>query len=87
LLDVILGDSTLFTRRDEVEVAWDRVTHILQGWKRQEDEEANQNGRSLRLPTYKAGTWGPKEADQLLRVDGQSWRKPDNRAEKESLDT
>src|SRR5690606_36341175 len=32
LLDVILGDSTLFIRRDEVELAWDPVTRVLDGW-------------------------------------------------------
>ena len=40
LLDAMLGDSTLFTRRDEVEEAWELVNSILEGW----EEEA-------RLPT------------------------------------
>ncbi|RME53145.1 MAG: glucose-6-phosphate dehydrogenase (NADP(+)), partial [Caldilineae bacterium] len=74
LLDVVLGDSTLFTRRDEVEVAWDRVTRVLEGW-RLEEEEAASTGLSLRLPTYRAGSWGPAEAGRLLAKDGQRWRR------------
>ncbi len=76
LLDVILGDSTLFTRRDEVEVAWDRVTRILTGWQA-EEEAAAKSGSPLRLPTYEAGSWGPAESDAMLAEDTQSWRKPD----------
>ncbi len=74
LLDVVRGDSTLFTRRDEVEVAWDRVTRILEGW-HLEEEEARRSGLSFRLPTYRAGTWGPAEAGRLLARDGQRWRR------------
>ncbi len=74
LLDVILGDGTLFTRRDEVEVAWERVTRILEGW-RLEEEKAKAEGREFHLPTYEAGTWGPKEADELLARDGRRWRR------------
>ena len=73
LLDVVLGDGTLFTRRDEVEVAWDRVTRVLDGWKIQE-QETKAAGAPLRLPTYQAGTWGPDAADQLLEREQQRWR-------------
>ena len=66
LLDAMLGDSTLFTRRDEVEKAWEIVTSIHDGW---EDEARHQ------LPTYEAGTWGPAEADQLIAHDGRTWRR------------
>jgi glucose-6-phosphate 1-dehydrogenase len=66
LLDAMLGDSTLFTRRDEVEEAWELVTSILEGW----EEEAR-----LQLPQYEAGTWGPVEADQLIARDGRTWRR------------
>jgi glucose-6-phosphate 1-dehydrogenase len=74
LLDVVLGDGTLFTRRDEVEVAWERVTRVLDGWRMQE-EEASQSGKQFALPVYEAGTWGPAEADALLSTEGQSWRR------------
>jgi glucose-6-phosphate 1-dehydrogenase len=82
LLDIILGDSTLFTRRDEVEIAWERVTRILAGWKLQDEQAAEQNGETLRLPTYEAGTWGPEEAEQLLARDDQTWRQPDSREQR-----
>ncbi len=75
LLDAILGDTTLFIRRDEIEVAWDRITRILEGWHMQE-EQARKVGKSLKLPKYAAGTWGPREADELLANDGRYWRNP-----------
>lgn len=75
LLDVVLGDGTLFTRRDEVEVAWDRVTRVLDGWEMQE-KQARARGVPLRLPTYEAGTWGPAAAEHLLGLENQHWRKP-----------
>ena len=37
LLDAMLGDGTLFLRRDETELAWDRVTNVLEGWAIQEE--------------------------------------------------
>jgi glucose-6-phosphate 1-dehydrogenase len=76
LLDVLAGDSTLFIRRDEVEVAWNRVTRVLDGWAEQEDMARHDGGARLKLPKYAAGTWGPKEADQLLDRDGRYWRNP-----------
>lgn len=75
LLDAILGDTTLFIRRDETELAWDRVTRVLQGWE-QEEETARAQGKPFTLPKYAAGTWGPKEADQLLARDNRYWRNP-----------
>jgi glucose-6-phosphate 1-dehydrogenase len=67
LLDAMLGNGTLFTRRDEVEAAWAIVTQIMQGWAREEVKE---------LPTYEAGSWGPTEADEFMAMDGRSWRQP-----------
>ena len=65
LLDVMAGDATLFMRRDGVEAAWEFVMPILDQW-----------GRSpVRfLPEYRAGTWGPLEADRLIEADGREWR-------------
>jgi glucose-6-phosphate 1-dehydrogenase len=65
LLDCMLGDSTLFTRRDEVEAAWSIITSILEGWQAQ--------GVS-HLSLYPAGSWGPEAADALLARDGKRWR-------------
>ena len=66
LLDVMLGDSTLFTRRDEVEAEWNVVTPILETWQTQ---------RAPHFPNYEAGTWGPSAAMDLIERDGRSWRK------------
>jgi glucose-6-phosphate 1-dehydrogenase len=65
LLDAMLGDSTLFTRRDEVETAWDIVTQIMTGWSKMDVTS---------LPEYEAGTWGPVEADAFLKMEGRQWR-------------
>lgn len=69
LLDAMLGDGTLFIRRDEIEVAWDRVTSILDGWAEMDKETGNG-----KIPQYAAGTWGPEEADALMKHDGRYWR-------------
>jgi len=66
LLDVMLGDSTLFTRRDEVEAEWHIVTPILEAWQEQP---------APKFPNYEAGTWGPEAAVKLMERDGRSWRK------------
>jgi glucose-6-phosphate 1-dehydrogenase len=79
LLDAILGDNTLFIRRDEIETAWERVTRVLEGWRKEEKEVKKKTGEILRLPTYKAGTWGPAEADELLQRDGRHWYNPEPR--------
>jgi glucose-6-phosphate 1-dehydrogenase len=66
LLDAMLGDSTLFIRRDEVEAAWQLIDPIVEGWQRL---------GHARLPEYRAGTWGPSESDALLERDGRAWRR------------
>jgi glucose-6-phosphate 1-dehydrogenase len=65
LLDVMAGDATLFMRRDAVEAAWSFVMPILDTWERSHERF---------LPEYKAGTWGPLEADRIIEVDGRHWR-------------
>jgi glucose-6-phosphate 1-dehydrogenase len=65
LLDVMLGDSTLFTRRDEVEAAWSLVTPILEAWQRQPPPS---------FPNYASGTWGPQASTELIERDGHAWR-------------
>jgi glucose-6-phosphate 1-dehydrogenase len=75
LLDAILGDTTLFIRRDEVELAWERIGRVLDGWQ-MEENALKQHDRSIKLPKYAAGTWGPKEADELLARDGRYWCNP-----------
>jgi len=66
ILDTMLGDSTLFTRADEVEEQWLLVDSIVGAWQR--DKPA--------FPNYPAGSWGPPSADELLQRGGRSWRRP-----------
>jgi glucose-6-phosphate 1-dehydrogenase len=57
ILDTMLGDSTLFTRADEIEEQWALVDAIAAAWKR---ERPN-------FPNYAAGTWGPDAAQELVK--------------------
>ena len=65
ILDALLGDATLFTRADEVDEQWALVDSIVSAWRR--DEAV--------FPNYEAGTWGPAEADELMRRAGREWRR------------
>ncbi len=66
ILDALRGDATLFTRRDEVEQQWAFVDPILTAW-----------GEGIpEIAPYAAGTWGPREAERLIGLDGRQWRRP-----------
>jgi glucose-6-phosphate 1-dehydrogenase len=65
LLDCILGDSTLYARRDMTERGWEVVMPVLEAWQRSKGDVAK----------YEAGTWGPEEADRLIEKDGRRWRR------------
>src|SRR5437588_5589824 len=67
LADCMVGDSTLFIRRDETEMSWCVVDSITNGWK---------NMPATSVTTYPAGTWGPKETDELIERDGRAWDNP-----------
>ena len=67
LLDVMIGEATLFTRSDEVEAAWRVIDPLIDYW------DAH---KPKRMPTYAAGSWGPREADELIEKDGTEWREP-----------
>jgi len=66
IYDCMIGDNILFQRADSVEAGWKAVQPFLDAWKK-----AGPRG----LETYKAGSEGPAEADELLKRDGRSWRK------------
>jgi glucose-6-phosphate 1-dehydrogenase len=65
ILDAMLGDAILFTRADEVEEQWSIVDAVRAPWERDQPT----------FPNYRAGTWGPGAADELLRRDNRSWRR------------
>ncbi|MCC6299098.1 MAG: glucose-6-phosphate dehydrogenase [Anaerolineales bacterium] len=71
LLDTISGDASLFTRADEVETAWGLIDPIVAAW----------DATSQPPATYNPGSWGPKEADDLLARDGRKWSTWDGRKE------
>jgi glucose-6-phosphate 1-dehydrogenase len=64
IIDCMLGDATLFTRSDEIEEQWALVDAIVSAWSRDRPV----------FPNYAAGTWGPKEAKDLLARDSRRWR-------------
>ncbi len=67
LLDVMDGDHTLFPSGRFVEKSWEFVQGILDSW--------NDSSR-VPLVEYPAGSWGPKEAEDLIRADGRAWHEP-----------
>lgn len=62
--DCMLGDSTLFARSDEVFHSWQITTPILQYWAT----------HAPAFPNYASGSWGPKNAQEMMEQDGRSWR-------------
>src|SRR5947199_4969797 len=65
LHDCMIGDQTLFQRADMVEAGWCVVSSVLDVWKALPPRH---------FPNYAAGSWGPKEAEDLLERDGRHWR-------------
>src|SRR2546423_2054017 len=65
LLDCMIGDPTLFTRSDEVEMAWSIIDPLLDYWDKHPVDS---------LPTYTSGSWGPQEANKILDGDHTRWR-------------
>jgi glucose-6-phosphate 1-dehydrogenase len=63
LLDIMNGDSTLFTRWDEVESAWQLISDLT---------EATEDKKTY-MRSYEVGSAGPKEALELLEKDGREW--------------
>jgi glucose-6-phosphate 1-dehydrogenase len=66
LYDCMMGDATLFQRADMVEAGWSVVDPVLDVWRVLPPRK---------FPNYAAGSWGPKEADELLAREGRNWRK------------
>src|SRR3989338_3106073 len=66
LLEVIVGDQSLFLSQEIVEESWKIIDPIREVW---------DAGRP-KLTIYKPGSWGPKEADDLIAKDGRHWLAP-----------
>jgi glucose-6-phosphate 1-dehydrogenase len=64
LLDVLLGDATLFPRNAEVEASWAVIDPLEEFWAGSEP-----------FP-YRAGEWGPRAADEMLAAEDRRWRRP-----------
>ncbi len=67
IADCIMGDSTLFIRRDEIEASWRIIDSITNAWKNMAPDTVR---------PYTPGTWGPEEADKLIQQDGREWDNP-----------
>lgn len=63
ILDVIESNPTSFNHKEELEAAWAWIDPILKGWENKQSPLFN----------YCAGSWGPKEAFDLIRQDGYEW--------------
>ncbi len=67
LWDVMIRDTTLFMRVDQVEAAWSLLMPVLEVWAASPPDD---------FPNYSAGTWGPEAAEGLIARDGRSWALP-----------
>jgi len=63
IYDILRGDSTLFSRWDEVEAAWTIADKLIRY-----REQGN-----VKFPNYDAGSMGPIRAFELLAKDGRKW--------------
>jgi glucose-6-phosphate 1-dehydrogenase len=64
LLDVMQGDASLFSRADEVELAWGIIDPIQQGW---------ENPGWPPLALYEAGGWGPPSSVEWMCKQYREW--------------
>lgn len=64
LLDIMLGDQTLFMRADQVEAAWDVLMPVIKAWS---------NKPTVNFPNYAADSWGPEASEALIAADGFHW--------------
>ncbi len=64
VLDALHGDAALFTRSDEIELAWSLIDPILVGW---------DSSHAPTLGFYETNTWGPGRAQEFIQRDGRKW--------------
>ncbi len=65
ILDMLLGEPSLFPNSEEVELSWQILEPVLRYWE--------SHGKP---DPYSAGTWGPESADEMLARHGRHWRRP-----------
>jgi len=65
LLEALEQDASLFTRSDSIDASWKIMDPIV---------EYSENNPDRNVVAYTKGTWGPKEADDLLNRNGHRWR-------------
>ncbi|ANN16835.1 glucose-6-phosphate dehydrogenase [Amycolatopsis orientalis] len=65
ILDVLLGEPSLFPVNEEVELSWEILDPILDTWAKKGAPEQ-----------YPPGSWGPPSADEMLERTGRNWRRP-----------
>ncbi|MFN2453304.1 MAG: glucose-6-phosphate dehydrogenase [Pyrinomonadaceae bacterium] len=65
LHDCMIGDPTLYARRDMTERGWEIVTPIIEAWKQP----------ATGFPNYEAGTWGPQASHDFIERDNKRWRR------------
>lgn len=66
LLDVINADQSLFISQEEIEESWKVIDPIENAWKE----------NKVPLIKYKIGSWGPKEAEEIVKKDKRSFLQP-----------
>jgi glucose-6-phosphate 1-dehydrogenase len=67
LLDVMIGDHTLFISDKYLQLSWEFIQGILNEW---------QNDPAIPMDVYPAGGWGPESADRIVKAYGRQWRNP-----------
>ncbi|MEB3068499.1 glucose-6-phosphate dehydrogenase [[Mycobacterium] vasticus] len=65
ILDVLLGEPSLFPVNAEVELSWEILDPVLDNWA--------EHGRPEQYP---AGSWGPSSSFEMLARSGREWRRP-----------
>jgi len=63
ILETIIGNQSLFVRRDEVERSWTWIDGIHDAWAHSNEPPKH----------YPAGTMGPVASVALLARDGREW--------------
>jgi glucose-6-phosphate 1-dehydrogenase len=66
ILDMLLGEPSLFPVNEEVERSWEILDPVIDFWAAQD----------IGPDHYPAGSWGPPSAQQMLARTGRSWRRP-----------